>query len=160
MIVSIGTRSIPKITAITRAFSYYPELWINDADNIEYIVMPKDLKQEEKTGQEKDDFSGVSCNPLTLKETINGAKNRAKNAFDYLKNKNGKCDFGVGIEAGMYPVEEVETKFMDASICAIYDGEQYYIGFSPSFEYPKQVVERVLSRRRNRLNGRYLWRHG
>ena len=44
----------------------------------------------------------------------------------------------------MYPVKEVETEYMDASICAIYDGKEYYIGFSPSFEYPKTVVERVL----------------
>ena len=44
----------------------------------------------------------------------------------------------------MYEVPEVETGYMDASICAIYDGEKYYIGFSPSFEYPKTVVERVL----------------
>lgn len=44
----------------------------------------------------------------------------------------------------MYEVPEVETGYMDASICAIYDGSKYYIGFSPSFEYPKTVVERVL----------------
>ena len=44
----------------------------------------------------------------------------------------------------MYQVPEVETGYMDASICAIYDGNNYYIGFSPSFEYPKTVVERVL----------------
>lgn len=48
------------------------------------------------------------------------------------------------MKPGMYKVEEVETKFMDASIAAIYDGDKYYIGFSPSFEYPKEVVERVL----------------
>ena len=56
----------------------------------------------------------------------------------------GTCRFGVGIEAGMYPVQEVETKYMDASICAIYDGEKYYVGFSPSFEYPQNAVDRVL----------------
>jgi len=56
----------------------------------------------------------------------------------------GTCSFGVGIEAGMYPVAEVDTKYMDASICAIYDGEKYYIGFSPSFEYPQSAVDRVL----------------
>ncbi len=44
----------------------------------------------------------------------------------------------------MYEVPEVETNYMDASICAIYDGEKYYIGFSPSFEYPQKVVDRVL----------------
>ncbi len=52
--------------------------------------------------------------------------------------------FGVGIEAGMYFVEEASTKYMDASICAIYDGKNYYIGFSPSFEYPQSAVNRVL----------------
>ena len=45
----------------------------------------------------------------------------------------------------MYEVKEVETGYMDASICAIYDGEKYYIGFSPSFEYPQTVVDRVLA---------------
>lgn len=44
----------------------------------------------------------------------------------------------------MYSVPEVDTKYMDASICAIYDGEKYYIGFSPSFEYPQNAVDRVL----------------
>ena len=60
------------------------------------------------------------------------------------KKEHGTCSFGVGIEAGMFSVPEVETKYMDSSICAIYDGERYYIGFSPSFEYPKTVVERVI----------------
>ena len=56
----------------------------------------------------------------------------------------GTCDFGVGIEAGMYPVAEVDTKYMDSSICAIYDGKNFYVGFSPSFEYPQTVVDRTL----------------
>ena len=81
MLISIGSRSIPKITAITRAFSRYPELWVDENDKIEYIIMPKELRQDEIKGQDKDSFSGVSCNPLTLEETIKGAKNRAKNAF-------------------------------------------------------------------------------
>lgn len=60
------------------------------------------------------------------------------------KKDVGTCDFGVGIEAGMYPVAEVDTKYMDASICAIYDGKTFYVGFSPSFEYPQNAVKRVL----------------
>ena len=83
MLISIGTHSIPKITAITRAISRYPELWTDAEDEIRYIVMPKKESNDMSKGQEKDNFSGVSCNPLTLSETINGAKNRAKNAFDY-----------------------------------------------------------------------------
>ena len=99
MIVSIGSRSIPKITAITRAFSRYPELWTEDSDEIEYLIMPKEVRKDETFGNQKDNFSGVSCNPMSLSETISGAKNRAKNAYEYAIEKNGKCSFGVGIEA-------------------------------------------------------------
>lgn len=87
MLISIGSRSIPKVTAITRAFSRYPEIWINNSDKIEYQIMPKEIRNDEKQGQEKDNFSGVSCNPMSLTETINGAKNRAKNAFEYAVKK-------------------------------------------------------------------------
>lgn len=146
MLISIGSRSVPKIIAITRAFSYYPELWMDTESSIEYVIMPKEVRKEDNIGDGNkiDNFSNVSQNPLTLKETIEGAKNRAKNAYEYTKNERGNCAFGVGIEAGMFSVEEVETKYMDSSICAIFDGEKYYVGFSPSFEYPQKVVDRVL----------------
>ena len=87
MLISIGSRSIPKITAVTRAFSRYPELWVNDGDKLAYIIMPKSETNDIPKGQEKDNFSGVSCNPLTLSETINGAKNRAKNAFEHAQER-------------------------------------------------------------------------
>ena len=87
MLISIGSRSIPKITAITRAFSRYPELWINDSDKIEYIIMPKEIRKDDKIGQDKDNFSGVSCNPLSLAETIRGAKNRAKNSYEHAEER-------------------------------------------------------------------------
>jgi len=87
MLISIGTRSIPKVTAVTRAFSRYPELWMNNEDKIEYIIMPKEVRKDENAGQAKDNFSGVSCNPMNLKETIEGAKNRAKNAYEHAKER-------------------------------------------------------------------------
>ena len=87
MLIAIGSRSIPKITAITRAFSRYPELWINNSDKIEYLIMPKEVRKDENEGQQKDNFSGVSCNPSSLKETIKGAKNRAKNAFEHAEER-------------------------------------------------------------------------
>lgn len=87
MLISIGTRSIPKITAITRAFSRYPELWINKEDRIEYLIMPKEVRKDKAEGHAKDNFSGVSCNPMSLKETIEGAKNRAKNAYEHAKER-------------------------------------------------------------------------
>lgn len=88
MIISIGSRSIPKVTAITRAFSRYPELWAENEDEIKYIIMSKEVRKDESSGLDLDKFSGVSCNPLTLSETINGAKNRARNAFEYAEERN------------------------------------------------------------------------
>lgn len=86
MLISIGSRSIPKITAISRAFSRYPELWVED-EKLEFIIMPKEVRKDEKDGQEIDNFSNVSCNPMSLAETIKGAKNRAKNAFQYAEER-------------------------------------------------------------------------
>ncbi len=78
MKIGIGSRSIPKITAVTRAFSRYPELWINEEDSIEYVILPKETRTDEKlSGFEKDVVSNVSTNPMSLEETILGAKNRA-----------------------------------------------------------------------------------
>ena len=145
MIISIGSRSMPKTIAVMRAFSRYPELWMEKENKVEYRIMSKETRKDNKKGKEKDNLSDVSCNPLTLNETIIGAKNRAKKAYEQIEKEDDSLKFGVGIEAGMYPVEEVSTKYMDCSICSIYDGKEFYIGFSPSFEYPQIVVDRTLA---------------
>ena len=49
--------------------------------------MPKEVRNDTEKGQGTDSFSGVSCNPLTLEETIMGAKNRAKNAFEHAEER-------------------------------------------------------------------------
>ncbi len=93
MLVSIGSRSMPKIIAVTRAFSRYPELWVENSDKIEYEIMPKEVKKGDTQGMQIDNFSGVSCNPLTLEETIQGAKNRAKNAYEHAKERTRHLQF-------------------------------------------------------------------
>ena len=145
MKIAIGTRSTPKIIAITRAISRYPELWSEDENNIEYITIPKDLRNGHALGNQKDAFSNVSCNPITMEDTIQGAKNRARNAYEYVLEKYKECNLGIGIEAGLYKIECAQTGYMDHSVCSIYDGEEYYLGFGPSFEYPREVVKRVLN---------------
>jgi non-canonical (house-cleaning) NTP pyrophosphatase len=34
---------------------------------------------------------------------------------------------------------------MDTSCCVIYDGREYHIGFSSCFEYPKKMIDSILS---------------
>ena len=85
--------------------------------------------------------SGVSPQPLSLEETVMGAINRALGAWD---RAGGKCDYGVGIEAGLFSVPETKTGYMDAAAVAIFDGKLVHLGLTPAFEYPKKVVEKIL----------------
>ena len=82
-------------------------------------------------------FSGVSDQPLSLEETIQGAKNRAKEAHE-------GNDFGIGLESGLFEVPHTKTGMMDTCACAIYDGKEYHVGLSSSFEYPIKVMEMVI----------------
>lgn len=84
MIVAIGTRSVSKITSISVAFSKYPELWIEDG-TVEYLILPKEVRQDTCKGTDIDKLSKVSCIPKTVTEMIQGAKNRALNAFEHAK---------------------------------------------------------------------------
>ncbi|WP_231855822.1 DUF84 family protein [Thermococcus peptonophilus] len=67
--------------------------------------------------------SGVPDQPVGLEETVKGAINRAMRAIE----KAG-ADFGVGIEAGLYPIDR--------------EG-RITLGHGPGFEYPLGVIRRV-----------------
>ncbi|OGE85587.1 MAG: hypothetical protein A3J48_04695 [Candidatus Doudnabacteria bacterium RIFCSPHIGHO2_02_FULL_46_11] len=78
--------------------------------------------------------------PKNLAEVVEGAKDRAEQAFV-------DCDYSFGIEGGLMAVPHTKTGFMETSVCAIYDGQNYYLGMSPSFEWPRKVVELILQGR-------------
>ncbi len=78
--------------------------------------------------------SGVLEQPQTLEETMQGAKNRARGAF-----KN--CEYSFGLESGLFLAGE---RWMDHTVCVIYDGQKYAVGFSPAFEVPGKVMQYVL----------------
>lgn len=80
--------------------------------------------------------SGISEQPKSISETIQGAKNRALGAFE-------KHDLGFGIESGLIEVSGTKTGMMDVCVCAIYDGKEYHIGLSSAFECPPKVIDLV-----------------
>ncbi|WP_456471872.1 inosine/xanthosine triphosphatase [Methanocaldococcus sp.] len=80
--------------------------------------------------------SKVSPHPIGLEETYRGALNRAKEAYKIIK-----CDYSVGIEAGMIKVED---HYLDVHIAVVYDGSKETVGLSQGFEYPKYVVKEIL----------------
>jgi inosine/xanthosine triphosphatase len=114
MKIHIGTKSPVKIQAIMELAPQYEIL--------------KDAIFESFKAE-----SGVSDQPMSLEETIRGAKNRAKAVFE-------DSDLSFGIESGLMAVPETKTGYMNASICAIYDGKEYHLGLASGFEYPKEVT--------------------
>jgi inosine/xanthosine triphosphatase len=80
--------------------------------------------------------SGVPAQPFGS-ETVQGAMNRAKNAY-----KSGDFDYGVGIEAGL---SDVEGYILDVQFCAIYDSHSTTLGCGSGFEYPPDVIAEVLA---------------
>ena len=78
--------------------------------------------------------SGVSDQPKSIEETIEGAINRAKSVF-----KN--CDLSFGIESGLMKVPHTKSGYMDFTACAIFDGTQIHIGLSCAWEAPKKINE-------------------
>lgn len=86
--------------------------------------------------------SDVSDQPLSLQETIQGAKNRAKNAFDQRA-----CKYSVGIESGLMVSLGTSTGYLHVSACCIYDGKNTYTGLSTGFELPPQILELILKQK-------------
>ena len=82
--------------------------------------------------------SQVSHQPFGKSETIQGAINRAKNAY------TNDIDLSIGIESGLMETPNSITGYIDLQWCAIFDGEKITLGVSSGFEYPPPVISEVL----------------
>jgi len=81
--------------------------------------------------------SGVSNQPKTLDETIQGAMNRAERSFK-------DCLYSFGLESGLMVVPRTKSGFMDVCVCSIYDGNDFHLGLSSAWEAPKKVMDYML----------------
>ncbi len=117
--VTVGSKNPTKVEGVRLAF----ELFFDDVE-----VIPKSVD------------SGVPSQPFNY-DVIRGAMNRAIRAFDK------ECDFSVGVEAGLFEIENTLTGFMDFQVAVIYDGRMFTIGFGPGFEFPHKVVREALKGR-------------
>jgi inosine/xanthosine triphosphatase len=82
--------------------------------------------------------SGVPPQPIGFETIVRGARNRALNA---MKAVSG-CDYGVGVEAGIFSLDGV---VMDVQAAVIVDSlGRESVGFSPSFPLPRDFGEKLL----------------
>ncbi|MBI2546639.1 inosine/xanthosine triphosphatase [Candidatus Woesearchaeota archaeon] len=117
MKVIVGSTNPNKVRAVKDAFSKYFEASVQ--------------------GTEVD--SGVSKQPLSMKEIVQGAKNRAMKAY------SKEFDYSVGLEAGLFVFPEAKTHYLDVTCCAIFDGKDFFIGLGPAFEYPDKILQKILT---------------
>lgn len=120
MKVGVGSKNKTKIAAVQDVVNLYPILFPNAE------VVGVDVNIEE-FGHPKD-----------IDHTVLGAIDRAKQAY-------AGCDYGFGLEGGLIAVPQTVSGYMETGACAIYDGTNVYLGFAPSFEWPKRVTEMILN---------------
>ncbi|MEM3793525.1 MAG: inosine/xanthosine triphosphatase [Candidatus Bathyarchaeia archaeon] len=120
MRVAVGSTNPVKIRATEKAFSRaFPGL--------EVIAFGIEVE------------SGVPPQPLG-EETIRGAMNRAAKALE-----KSVADFGVGIEAGLFPFPNTLTGYLELQWCAVRDrAGRASLGCGPGFEQPPAIIEEVI----------------
>lgn len=96
--------------------------------------------------------SGVCDEPLGFPMTIEGAQNRAYAAYRCLvqaadTSAPTAIKLGVGVESGFIEIAPTTFTLYNFDVCALYDGQHYYLGVSPGFEYPPQLVRNIFLHR-------------
>lgn len=113
MIIHVGSQNRVKVEAVQETLSHYD--FLQSAEVV-------GIKIE----------SGVGVQPLSLEETIAGAKMRAVRAFP------GSA-YAIGLESGAHRI--VEERYMELTVCSIYDGNKHNLGYSSAFEIPPLMVK-------------------
>ena len=96
--------------------------------------------------------SGVSDHPQGFPSTIDGAQNRALAAYHQLVNSHGQpaadqVSLGIGVESGFVDIAPATFTSYNFDVCALFDGQYYYLGISPGFEYPRRLVRNIFLHR-------------
>ena len=129
MQITVGYTNKIKVEAVQEILQDYPHL--KDA-----IIFSVDVS------------TGIADQPKSLEETVQGAMNRAKNAFH-------DCTYSFGIESGLMVVPDTKTGFMDVCVCAIFDGNEYHLGLSSAFEPPIEIVKYMINDGLNMTDATY-----
>lgn len=81
--------------------------------------------------------SGVSAQPRSLEETVEGAQTRAHNA-----SAGSDCAYAVGLESGVARLESLSGSYL-LTWAAVTDGAALEVGGGPTMRLPPRVAARV-----------------
>lgn len=121
MIIRIASTRVPKVNGVKKAV----EKLMN-----RFHVPGMEVQFETMQGE-----SGVSEMPLSLEETLTGARQRAESVFE-----REKTDISVGVEGGLYLI--ADKVFLQSWTC-IFDGKDFHYGGSGSLEIPQSLARDV-----------------
>jgi inosine/xanthosine triphosphatase len=119
MKINVGSQNAVKIAAVHNTVALYPEL-LPDPHIVGVDVAVAEFGH-----------------PKNIEESVQGAIDRARRAFK-------DCVLSIGLEGGLIAVPHSTSGYLEVGVCAIFDGEHEYLGFSPAFEFPKPVVDMIL----------------
>lgn len=118
MIIAIGTTNKAKVEAVEETIKDYPML---AAATLSAVSVS----------------SGVSDQPFSLDEILQGAKNRASKALESVPS----AAYGIGIESGLFALSATQTGFLEACLCCIAtQNGQICTGLSCGFEIPPFIL--------------------
>ena len=123
MRVNVGSKNQTKVGAVTEAI--HATAFLKDAE-----VIPADVVIEE--------FG----HPIGMDQVTGGAMERARQSFR-------NCIYSFGIEGGLVAVPHTQSGYMEVAACAIYDGDRFYLGLSPAYEWPKKVTDLIVNHGRD-----------
>ena len=86
-----------------------------------------------------DAVTDVYGHPKSIDETVEGAIQRAKKAYE-------GHEYGFGIEGGLMKVPHTKSGSMEVAACAIYDGKRIHLGLSPALEWPLEMHDSIMNK--------------
>ena len=124
--VAVGTTNACKVSAVRRALELYPEVACAAAISAHKVS------------------SGISEQPMSLDETVTGARNRASaaHAAETSPSVPAARILGIGIESGL---TRIDDRHYDVCVVACYDGAHHHLGLSCAFEIPLPILKHVLN---------------
>jgi inosine/xanthosine triphosphatase len=133
----LGTTNGAKIRGVQAAFA-----------GLQQVLHAPSLTAPETWSCQVD--TGISEEPWGFPMTIQGAQNRAQAAYTALGSVTAAPDqiaLGIGVESGFIDVAPATFTCYNFDICALFDGQHYYLGISPGFEYPRRLVRNIFLHR-------------
>ena len=119
MNLKVGSKNQTKIQAVREAAGLYPDIFPDP--QVEGVEVGVDLYGH----------------PKNVKETVEGAIERAKKAYQ-------NCKYSFGLEGGLIEVPYTKSRYMEIGACAIFDGKSFSIGLSPAYEWPSEATRMIL----------------